>query len=692
MALKIAGSNTDSESGLGHTASSPAGQSNGGGGRIGRGTVLVKGRFEIFMDGPLPEYDSPPAVAYKAVAKRDNRDLIALICDPKLPPRIDAIANFHRVNQNGIVRVVDWDVVDWPLENRRCPVVLLSHPKGKRVFADKNTVRRKMNDDDVVKGFLQTVVQTLHEIHQTGETHRALRPENLFFADENEEQVILGECFSAPASVMQPICCETLENVVASPSGRGPGESHHDMYALGVCLLALLSGEYPCKNLSDGEIISQKYSVGSYSTLIQHHRVSQSMTEVLRGLLNDDINERWSADDLGLWLNGRRLSPKQPILPGKASRAFNVGEHSYFSARELAFGYSQNWDFAAPTIIDGSLDGWLRRSLGDEPLTEAVTQAKAAGDSDRDRLVARTIIALDPAGPIRYRNLSASLSGLGTYIGVNCENQDARKDFAAVLNLSLAGFWIEQQFVTRNENLNAANKLEKNRATLIRAGLGYGLERVIYDLNESFPCRSITFERDYVPTLEHLIPALDRAAMEQGEKMQRLVDREIAAFVGANFRRAIGGELRDMDDADEATKIIGQIRLLGYVQDTVARDFKAVALCRAAARLSKPAVDRFSSRQLRKRAFAKLAKSVKSGQLLDLIEIIDNPRELELDRRAYTHATNEFTKSAAELISLHRDIRNIDRIAATFGGRISSGLSGILAAIIFGAVTLFKFF
>lgn len=691
MALKIAGSNleVEPESGSAPPNSPPPNQS---GGRVGRGTVIVKGRFEIFMDTPLPEYDSPPAFAYKATAKRDNRALIALICDPKLPPRIDSISNFHRVTQNGIMRVVDWDVVDWPLENRRCPVVLFTHPTGRRVFVDKNTVRQKMSEDQVTRGFLQHVVQTLHEIHQSGETHRALRPENLFFADETEEQVILGECFSAPAGVMQPICCETLENAVTSPSGRGPGTSHHDMYSLGVCLLALLSGEYPCKNISDGEIIRQKYSVGSYSTLIQHHRISQSMTEVLRGLLNDDANERWSADDLGLWLNGRRLSPKQPILPGKATRPFDVGDESFSSARELAHGFAQHWDLAGAPIADGSLDGWLRRSLGDEPTTEAVSQAKSAGESDKDRLIARTIIALDPAGPIRYRSLSANLLGLGTFIGINSHNQDARKDFAAVLTIGLGGFWLEQQFTTRPENVAAAGRMEKNRATLVRGGLGYGLERIIYELNESFPCRSLTFERDYVPTLEHLIPALDRAATEQGEKIQRLVDREIAAFVGANFRRAIGGELRDMDDPDPAINIIGQLRLLGHVQDAVSRDFKAIALCRAAARLSKPAVDRFASRQLRKRAYAKLAKAVKNGKIYDLIEIIDNARELELDRRAFAHATNEFTKSGAELITLHRDMRNAERIAATVGGRISSGLSGILAAIIFGVITLLKFF
>ena len=654
------------------------------------GVVSVKDRYDINMDSPMPVFDSPPAFAFKATTRRDKRDLIALICDPKLPPRIDVIPTMQRVDQTGTLRLVDWDIVDWAPENRRCPVILFERPHGGRVFPSKDQSRTPLSEDMVTRNFLQNAVVTLHDLHTLNETHRAIRPENLFFADELETQIVLGECVSSPSAVMQPLVCETIENCLSAPGGRGEGSKHHDMYSLGVCVLALLTGQYPCRTILDDQLIRDKFALGSYAAIVRQNRVSLTMMEVLRGLLNDDMKERWTIDDLALWIDGRRLSPKQQVLPGKATRPFVVNEQEYQTARELAYGFWRHWDHAAEPIIDGSLDGWLRRSLGDESKIDAVNLAKAAGELDKDRLTARTIIALDPGGPIRLRDLATTVGGMGAFIGIYADDAEARNLFAQAVTLGLTGFWMEQQLVTRPENVVASARIEKARATLVRGGLGYGLERVIHDLNENYPCRSPIFERDYVPTLEHLLPALERAAEEQGENLRRLVDRDIAAFIGSNFRRAISAELRDMDAPDPATRIIGQIRLLGMVQEAVDRQSTLTHLCRAAARLSKPAVDRFNSRELRKRAFTRLAKAVKGGKLGAMLEMIDNPRELELDARAFKLATNEYTKSVADSLALERDIADQDKIAGNVGGQISSGLAGLLATMIFVVAALVR--
>src|SRR3546814_1143525 len=56
-------------------------------------------------DQPLPGYDSPPAVAYAAIHARDPaRKLFALVCDPKLPPRIDIVAPMHRIDHVNLMR------------------------------------------------------------------------------------------------------------------------------------------------------------------------------------------------------------------------------------------------------------------------------------------------------------------------------------------------------------------------------------------------------------------------------------------------------------------------------------------------------------------------------------------------------------------------------------------------------------
>src|ERR1700720_1877136 len=82
--------------------------------------VELKGRFTIFPERPLPQYDSPTAAAYAAKPKSGPaRDLIALICDPDVPPRFDMIESLKAFNLPGMLKTADSGVVQWGAADRR---------------------------------------------------------------------------------------------------------------------------------------------------------------------------------------------------------------------------------------------------------------------------------------------------------------------------------------------------------------------------------------------------------------------------------------------------------------------------------------------------------------------------------------------------------------------------------------------
>src|ERR1700761_6194403 len=96
--------------------------------------VELKGRFQIFPERPLPQYDSPTAAAHAAKPKSGPaRDLIALICDPDVPPRIDMIEALKAFNLPGMLKIEDTGVVLWANGERRY-TVLLERPGGPRVM------------------------------------------------------------------------------------------------------------------------------------------------------------------------------------------------------------------------------------------------------------------------------------------------------------------------------------------------------------------------------------------------------------------------------------------------------------------------------------------------------------------------------------------------------------------------------
>ncbi len=646
--------------------------------------VEVRERYDVDSGKPVPALDSQPAVAHACNHKRDSkRTLYALICDPKLPPRLDVVGILRRIDHRNLLRALDWDVIDWPPEGRRCPVIIMERPGGGRVFEGLESVNPPMQEERVVRFFIEPITQILREMHTLGTYHRMIRPDNLYWMGSEQQEMIVGECYSSPPGITNPVAYETLECSLAAAAGRGEGGSENDLYAVGVTMLALLTGQSPLAGRPDEEIVRLKLSGGSYAALVQNHRVSLTMMEPLRGLLNDDPSERWSLEELSLWLNGRRLSPKQQSMPSKGSRALTIAGRDYSTAREVANAMHRNWDHAAILISSGALDTWLRRSLGEEDRVEAVNLAKTGANENQDRLIARVLIALDPDGPIRLRELSATIEGLGTLIASFSQDTSARQLFSSVLSMALVPFWMEQQKRLEPGQLRHMNRLDKVRAVLNQTGLGFGLERTLYELNSSLPCQSELFERDFVPTLDHIIPALERICAGDSPPA-RLIDRHVAAFLGTHFKRAIGGELRDIDRApDEEDGRLAQVRILATLQDTLHRGVAFSHLCTNSAKLLEPAISRFHSRDRRKKIRGKLRKAAKSGRLQELLNVIDDTKEVAEDKGGFDQASMEYTRATQSLIMLMRDIHNKPKLAEEYGGQLSvaTALLGCVAFV-----------
>lgn len=99
----------------------------------------------------------------------------------------------------------------------------------------------------------------------------------------------------------------------------------------------------------------------------------------------------------------------------------------------MAQALFENVPEAVKVIESGGLEKWVTRSLGDEEraktLSEMVQQLKESGTTAhyQDQLVTRACMALDPAGPIRYRGVSVMPGGIaGMLADVDLRQLSAR--------------------------------------------------------------------------------------------------------------------------------------------------------------------------------------------------------------------------------------------------------------------------
>jgi hypothetical protein len=542
---------------------------------------------------------------------------------------------------------------------------------------------RPIHEDTVARLLVRPGAEFLEIFANNNLTHRAIRPDNLFYTDADQSRMVFGDCVSAPPAIAQPTIFETIESGMALPAGRGDGSSLNDVYSLGVTILTLLIGHVPLAGMTDEQIIQEKLTHGTYNALVGRERISLTMMEVLRGLLHDDPKERWAVNDLMYWSNGRRQNPKPQAIPRKANRPFVFDGEEYQTTRELANGFANNWDAAVTPIKDGSLNVWLRRGFSDEELIESVNVAMTdpvSIDRSDDWMVSRVCIALDPQAPIRYRELRATVEGLGALIGSYLDDKNMRDQFGKTLREELPAFWQKNQRRLTEVEEKFVDDYERARSNVDRIGLGLGIERVAYDLNPNLPCRSPIFENDYVVEVVGMLPALEFIAVSTGE-LKSLVDRNGAAFLASKMARQVTADLRDLDNkVDPHVSLIAAVKILATIQDRVSKhDF--VDLSGAIASMLEPSIKRFHSRSIRKQVRDGLKKATRNGRLSRLVDAVNNPRDVAADTNAFQQAVAVYSRTVMEDQRLEYEKTHRDYFAREMGAQMSSTVSGFITCV-----------
>lgn len=670
---------------------------NDGASQGGSGVPLEpKNRYLVQPERPLAPYDSPTARAYNAVMRADPaRPLFALLCDPHLPPRSDAMDALRGFNLPGMLKIADWGMVEWEVERRRRFAIIIEQPGGQRVMSSLDATQAPLSEDDIVTGLMQPLLSTLKELTVRGVAHRAIRPTNFFYTDGSRRTMVLGEGVSSPPAYDQADIFETIESAMADPVGRGNGSPANDLYALGVTALFLLLGKNPVQERNLSKLVSTKIEVGSYAALVGQYRIPLGLMEALRGLLSDDPKERWTVSDLDMWLSGRRLSPKQPKLPQRASRPFNFNGVDYFNARSLAAAFAEDYSAAGAVVRAKNLDSWIRRGLGDEARADLLQQAVSStaahltGRGGDDRLVARACIALDPTAPIRYRGFGVAIDGMGPALSAAMGDREMRQLISEIISSRLAVQWVASQGKPRAEDLRAVQMLEKMPSVIDQQVIGMGVERCLYDLNPAEPCHSPLFERDFVTDVGDLIGALETIA-QRPDRGELTIDRHLAAFIAARLRRPNDNLIRLVGSGHPEARGLAILRLLANVQEQ-AQAGPAPALSQWLMSILGPAITSFHQRHRRDRISDRLQRAAQSGVLNDLVAVLDDEGERKADANDFGSALAEYRELRAQTADYDGFMAARADDARVLGEQIAAAISGTMVSVVAAIVLFIKF-
>ncbi|MBF0093899.1 MAG: hypothetical protein HQL34_05070 [Alphaproteobacteria bacterium] len=670
----------------------------GGAPRVSGEAVLLKDRYALYPASPLHELNSPTAQAFAAEDRRDQSNrLFVLICDPELPSRINAMRALRGVKVGGLLPLVEWGPVFWPPDGRVCLAVVYEEPLGGRVVLGPQARQDAIQEHDVVRRVIEPFTAAIKEIADRSLTHRAIRPDNLFYMDAARRQVVFGECVTSPPGYDQPVMCETIPLGMAQRDGRGPSTIGTDLYAMGISTLILLTGRNYVADMSDEEVLRTKINQGSYATFVADQRLPLPLIEVLRGLLSDDPSQRWKIESLDMWLAGRRLSPILVKPTTKAMRGFSLKGTEYTNTCELAQAVANAWEGALTTVQDGQLELWLRRALDDKPRAEMVKSAIASGPTGTtdpgavaDYMLIRVGVILDPLAPIRYRGLNVMLDGIGWALAVRMMQKQSVQTIVDLVVRDIPRLYTEGREEYNPDNAFFLNELKQMRSFLAMKTKGYGLERCLYEMNENLPCQSPLIADQYVLEIGDLLPALD-AASKRVEHSRSPVDAHIAAFIATHFGYDLDPQFSALNDSTPERACSGMLSLLAVLQYRGGQE-ALLGLASWAASQMTPLIKSYHSTERKKQVDRELPRLIQKGSLPEMFAFLDNVEERQKDRDGFSRAKAEFAETEREVVSLERGGKEREKEAERTGQQAAALVSVVIGLLTLGILMFVRLF
>lgn len=651
--------------------------------------INLKKNFQVLAHRPLPLFDSPSAKAFEALHVRDReRKYYALISDMQIPPRVNMVLGLMNSGVHGLVCPQDWGVIEW-IGGKLCYAIILEQPGIKRLIRDLADTFAPISDKVVSRLLLAPAHTMLSELASRGYTHRALRLTNMFLNDGTDTTVVFGECYSKVPAFDQPAVFEPIESALCHPIARGEGGISDDIYSLGVCLGILLCGYNPFNGLSAQQIIDRKMTMGSFQAVIGNARISPMMMEPLKGMLADSHKNRWSLRDLDNWLNGRQSSAHNAVSRPKAARAFKFLGEPYYSLPHLAIALGRHWAQGSEEILKKPIGVWLKRSSNDEEkaglLEKLVTQTPMGDSIAHDVVLSRACNIMYPDGPIFFRGINFLPDGFKNLLFLCLQDSSFHPVVHDVIEKRLLSYWLNRQSNLPLQYINTLESVATWKKFLHTNGLGFGLERCLYEANPGMLCLSPLVFQHTVTDLVSLLQTMDELAVSQPDFSKVNLDAHLAGFILAGLRNTGLGFAKMINLEDDAQKRLGWLGLLSLIQQKK-RIGPLPNLAAAIYPWLTPILQLFHSHSRQNRIKEELEKAIKNGSLAGMMAVLQNYVDILNDKNGFYRARYEYHALKMKNEEIH--LSNNKKLSSNLpiGQQIVAFIAGATAAVFMFAV------
>jgi serine/threonine-protein kinase len=237
---------------------------------------------------------------YRAIDEQTGRTVVvkvpslALIGDPATFSRYQRELEIgQRLEHPGIQRLITSGQL-----RGGAPYMVLDYVPGEsmRIYL---TAHAPLPIDEAVR-LAAELADTLQYCHERGVVHRDLKPENLYITPEGH--IVVGDFGIALLQGARRLTFQRLTNTVGTPDYMAPeqvsgerGDARTDVYAVGVLLFEMLTGQVPFRGDNALAVMGQRLTADPPSLRARRRDVSPELDAIVRRALARDREQRYQS-------------------------------------------------------------------------------------------------------------------------------------------------------------------------------------------------------------------------------------------------------------------------------------------------------------------------------------------------------------------------------------------------------------
>ncbi|MCP5361187.1 MAG: hypothetical protein H6908_00890 [Hyphomicrobiales bacterium] len=616
--------------------------------------------------------------------------LYALIFEKNVAPRRRAIEKLKGRDIPYLQNIIDAGYFMQPAsQTYRYAIILeqISYPSMTDVLHKTGPLPENI----ISAKFLGQIAEVLRILDQDDLVHGTLNTSTIYY-DVGQGRIVIQECVSTYCGQNQPGEFECLDAAMCIPTAKGERQASVDYMALGLLVTTLLLGRNPFHEIPPAELLERRLAQGTYDIIKEqltrsHLEFSMRMINLIKGLCTDHDTDRWGNLELQAWIKKRDAQAPVSRLHKQAITPFRYGGKEIFSRKYLAYLLYQDWDDAKKNLDLPELSRWLGTSLKRPDLGERIEILYSTNRGSavlQDERLARVLTTIDPGGPIRYLSVSMNIHGIGTALAFAAAegNRDLLQQVLTAFTEDLAEHWINLQEEPQEYTFAYLGWVPSTMMRYLRSrDIGFGYERVLYELNPSLPCQGEIVGAHVITDMANLMRYLDSVGKSTENREKEPLDRHIAAFIGSRVDLASEVRVRAIQRYPNLSKNPHVVMLaLLTVAQSEAHTPKLTGLTAWMLYRLQSVFDALYSTSIRRELEQRLTAAARTGSLKKMYDILGEEKLIKRDSFGFREAKRQYQALQYKMLQL-KSQRNTERLAYQKGLRVAVACSYIVFII-----------